>query len=144
MANDKFIPIKSSAIYKAAELINSAGPRSKEVLLTEIDFGPKKERHGKFEHAFSIGWLCETPAGTIDVTEKSRKFFAYAEPNGEPIGEIKPAPTLPQYRGDWRGSQGISKKNIPNRRGLRPASDLAPAWSVRETVSIKTISGGDA
>jgi hypothetical protein len=109
------IPNKSSAAYKAAQLICASGPRSMEVLLTEVDFGPKKERHGKFAHAFSIGWLCETPAGTIDVTEKTRQHFAEQEPSAKPIGQITPA----QYRPSVFASPGLSKKNIPNRRGPR-------------------------
>lgn len=58
---------------------------------------------------------------------------AEAEESAEPIGQI--APTLPQYRGDWRASSGLSKKNIPNRRGVR--LDI-PDWSVRSSVSFHT------
>jgi hypothetical protein len=65
--------------------------------------------------------------------------IAQVEERVEPIGKI--TPTLPQYRPSVFASQGISKKNIPNRHGLRPASDSAPAWSRRESLSIRTISG---
>jgi hypothetical protein len=131
MTTNKAIPIKSSAIYKAAELINTAGPRSMEVLQAEIDCGPKKGRQEKFAHAFSIGWLCETPAGTIDVTEKTRQYFSELEPSAKPIGQITPA----QYRPSVFVSQGLSKKNIPNRRGTR--LDI-PEWSVRGDVVFHT------
>ena len=124
-------PIKSSAIYKAAELIITAGPRSMEVLQAEIDMGPKHARQKKLDHAFDIGWLCGTPAGTIDVTEKTREHFASLEPGSKPIGQITPA----QYRPSVFGSQGISKKNIPNSRGTR--IDI-PEWSVRKDVSFHT------
>jgi hypothetical protein len=140
MTTNKAVPIKSSAIYKAADLIIGAGPRSMEVLQAEIDFGPKHARRGKLEHAISIGWLCETPAGTIDVTEKTRQHFAEQERSSKPIGRITPA----QYRPSVFASPGLSKTNIPNRRGLRPAADMAPAWSVREAVTIKTVSGSEA
>jgi hypothetical protein len=140
MTINKAIPIKSSAVYKAASLIQQRGPMSLEVLQAEIDFGPKKTRQGKLVQAFSIGWLCETPAGTIDVTEKTRQHFADQEPGSKPIGQITPA----QYRPNVFASQGISKKNRPNRHGLRHASDLPPVWSRREDLSIKTIAGGEA
>lgn len=131
-------PFKSSAIYKAAELIITAGPRSMEVLQAEIDMGPKHARQKKLDHAFDIGWLCETPARTIDVTEKTRQHFAEQESGSKPIGQITPA----QYRPNVFASQGLSKKNIPNRRGMR--LDI-PEWSVKpDGYSIKSIHGGEA
>lgn len=132
------IPFKSSAIYKAAELIITAGPRSMEVLQAEIDMGPKHARQKKLDHAFDIDWLCETPDGTIDVTEKTREHFASLEQSSKPIGQITPA----QYRPNVFASQGLSKKNIPNRRGTR--NDI-PAWSVKpDGYHIKSVSGGGA
>jgi hypothetical protein len=123
-------PIKSSAIYKAAALIQQRGPLSMEVLQAEIDFGPKHTRKGKLDHAFDIGWLCETSAGTIGVTEKTRQHFADLEPSAKPIGQITPA----QYRPSVFASPVLSKRYIPNRKG--PRRDV-PAWSIRESVSFR-------
>jgi hypothetical protein len=131
-------PIKSCAIYKAAALISSSGPRSIAALHAEIDFGPKHSREKKLDHAFDIGWLCETEGGAIDVTENTRQHFAEQEPSNKPIGQITPA----QYRPSVFASPGLSKKNIPDRRGMR--LDI-PDWSRRpEGFSLKGVAGGEA
>jgi len=132
MTTTKVAPNTSSAIYKAAAHIEQSGPVTSEVLFVAVDFGPANARQGKLNHAYEIDWLQETPAGTIDLTESARKHFASKRPKPEYVGEITPA----QYRPSIFASQGLSKKNIPNSRGTR---DDIPAWSVRETVSIKTI-----
>lgn len=132
------LPSKDSAIYKAAELINKAGPHQLVELFAAVDFGPPKQRQEKLDRAFFLDWLRYTPSNLLDITEKARRHFAAQEPKVEYVGQITPA----RYRGDWRVST-LNKKNIPSRHGLRPASDSAPTWSLRESLSIKTVSGGD-
>jgi hypothetical protein len=132
-------PTTRSAIYKAIALILDKGPQTVEQLMTTIDFGAHGTQKSKIRQAIEADWIFETPAGTIDVTERTRQHFAAPEPKVEYVGQITPA----QYRGDWRAGEGLSKKNIPSRHGLRPASDSAPTWSHRESLSIKTVSGGD-
>jgi hypothetical protein len=129
------IPPKSCAIYKAATLINKAGPHQLVELFASIDFGPTKKRQEKLNHAIDTDWLCSAPDGRIDITEKARAHFADLEPSDKPIGQITPA----RYRGDWRAST-LDKKHIPNRRG--PRADV-PAWSVKpDGYSIKSVGGG--
>ena len=130
-------PSKSATIYAAAALIENKGPMHRAELFAAMDFGPEKTRENKLREAFQTDWLCETPAGQIDLTEFSLRHFDRQKPGApEYIGQITPA----QYRPDVFATT-LSKKHIPNRRGLR--ADV-PAWSVRETVSIKTIGGREA
>jgi hypothetical protein len=144
-ARSKFyIPSKGTAARLAAEHLFKTGPAPELELYAAVDFkcAPEK-RAEKLQRAVSTGVLTQLPDGKLDCTKAIRTYFedqACQKEEAKPIGEITPA----QYRPNIFASQGISKKNIPNRRGLRPASDLAPAWSVRETLSIKTIAGGEA
>jgi hypothetical protein len=131
-------PTTRSAIYKAIALILDKGPQTIEQLMTTIDFGAHGTQKSKIRQAIEADWIFETPAGTIDVTERTRQHFATPEPKVKYVGQITPV----QYRGDWRATT-LNKKNIPSRHGLRPASDSAPTWSLRESLSIKTVSGGD-
>jgi hypothetical protein len=108
-------PTTRSAIYKAIQLIIASGPRTTERLLAEIDFGAHGTQRPKIREAIQAGWIYETTAGTIDVTESTREHFAEPEPTEKYIGQITPA----QYRPSVFASPGISKKNIPNRRGPR-------------------------
>ena len=121
------------AAYKACELIIARGPQTIEQLMVAIDFGAHGTRKAKIRAAIQAGWMCETGAGTIDVTDSVRQHFAALEPKERPLGQITPT----QYRGDWRKGS-LSAKNIPSRHGLRPASDAAPAWSVRENPHFHT------
>jgi hypothetical protein len=131
-------PTTRSAIYKAIALILDKGPQTIEQLMTTIDFGAHGTQKSKIRQAIEADWIFETPVGTIDVTERTRQHFSAQEPKVEYVGQIAPA----RYRGDWRAST-LNKKHIPNSRGLRPAADMAPTWSLRESLSIKTVSGGD-
>jgi hypothetical protein len=133
---DRTTPPKGCAIYKAAELINSSGPRQMHELFASIDFGPQHKRTYKLDHAFDIDWLRATADGLVDITEKTRQHFADQEPKEEYIGQITPA----RYRGDWRVST-LNPKHIPNSRGMR--QDV-PAWSVRpDGFSLKGVAGGE-
>jgi hypothetical protein len=135
------IPGSHTAPYKAAEHLFKNGPATEEQLFVAVDMGNVAcRREEKLSGAITSGLLTQLPDGRIDCSASTRTYFEEKlsiEPEEGPIGEIKPAPTLPQYRGNWRGST-LSKRNIPNSRGLRPASDLAPAWSVRQDVSFHT------
>jgi len=125
------IPNTSSAIYKAAALIDVQGPMFASALFEAVDFGIQAERMNKLRHAFDLRWLCETPAGTVDLTENSRQHFVSRRPKEKYIGQIVPA----QYRPNVFASPGLSKKNIPSRRGQR---DDIPAWSVRANPTFQT------
>ncbi|WP_323142749.1 hypothetical protein [Massilia phyllosphaerae] len=125
-------PSSRGAAYKACELIINQGPKTVEQLLVAVDFGAHGTQQAKITAAIQAGWLHETPAGTIDVTESVREHFAGLAPKEKYAGQITP----PQYRPDIFRSQGLSKRYIPNSRGTR--ADV-PAWSVRETVKIVTI-----
>jgi len=131
-------PSRRGAAYKACELLTAQGPRTVEQLLVAIDFGSKGTQKTKLLAAIDAGWIYETPAGMVDVTEPVKQHFAALAPKEKSAaaGQV----VEPQYRGDWRGST-LSRQHIPNRRG--PRADV-PAWSVRETVSIKTIGGREA
>lgn len=136
MTVNRATPNTSAAIYKAAALIDEKGPQTIDDLFFEVNFGVQNDRMNKLQRAFDIGWLYETPVGTVDLTESTKRHFDRKRPS-DYVGQITPA----QYRPNIYASQGLSKKNIPNSRGMR--NDI-PNWSVRETVSIKTIGGGGA
>jgi len=138
MTTTKVAPNTGSAIYKAAAHLEHSGPISSESLFAVVDFGPVAGRQVKLNRAYELGWLQQTPAGTIDLTEGARQHFASKRPKEKYVGQIVPA----QYRGNVFASPGLSKKNIPSRRGQR---DDIPAWSVKpDGHSIKSIGGGKA
>jgi hypothetical protein len=128
-------PTTRSAIYKAIALILDKGPQTVEQLMTTIDFGAHGTQKSKIRQAIEADWIFETPAGTIDVTERTRQHFTAPEPKAEYIGQITPAPQWNVF-----ARPPLSRKNIPNSRGMR--QDV-PAWSVRpEGFSIKSVDGG--
>jgi hypothetical protein len=138
MTTIKTAPYVGSAAYKAAVHLEQSGPLPSEMLFVAVDFGPKKSRQAKLDHAYEIGWLEMTPAGTIGLTESTRAHFAEKQPKEGYVGQIVPA----QYRPNVFASPGLSKKFIPSRRGMR---DDIPAWSVKpDGHSIKSIGGGEA
>jgi len=124
-------PSSRGAAYKACELIITQGPMTVEQLLAAIDFGVHGTQKAKITAAIQAGWIYETTASTIDVTESVREHFAALAPKEKYAGEMTP----PAYRPNIFASQGLSKRYIPDRRGLR--ADV-PAWSVREATSFKT------
>jgi len=128
----KVTPNTGSAIYKAAAHLEHSGPISSESLFAVVDFGPATGRQMKLNRAYELGWLQQTPAGTIDLTEGARQHFASKRPKEKYVGQVVP----PQYRPDFRASLGLSPKNIPSRRGMR---DDIPAWSVRENPKYRTV-----
>ncbi|MFK3741411.1 hypothetical protein [Massilia sp. TN1-12] len=130
-SNINVAPLRRSAVYKTAELIIATGPRTLESLFVAVDFGVKSSRAEKLRLAFEANWLVQDKDGQIDVTDFARNHIAAQTPKMQYIGEITPA----QYRPNIYASQGLSKKNIPNRRGQR--NDI-PAWSVREIGSSQT------
>jgi hypothetical protein len=131
MTTHKATPIKSCAIYKAAELINRSGPYLLAELFAAVDFGPKNTRQRKLDHAFDIGWLCKTAHGAVDVTGKTKQHFAAQAPKQQYIGQITPA----AHRPNVFSSSGLSKRHIPNSRGTR--QDIPP-WSVRAAATFHT------
>ena len=131
-------PNKSATIYAAAAALHKRGPMSRADLFSFMDFGPENNRENKLQQAFDTNWLQEAD-GKIGLTDYSQRHFDCANPRGTQVGE----PTAPAYRGNVFGKP-LDPKRIPNRHGLRPANDAAPAWSRRESVSIKTIGGGEA
>lgn len=133
-------PHRSAAIYTAAAIIHKQGPMPREQLFARMDFGPENKRAHKLREAFETGWLRETTSGFISLTDFSKRHFERETPK-EYVGQITPA----RYQRNVFEGQGLSKKNIPKRGGLRPESDAAPAWSVKpDGYSIKSIGGGEA
>jgi hypothetical protein len=126
-------PGKLAAIYEAAALIKEKGPMRRLELFAAMDFGPERTRELKLREAFQTSWLREASSGHIELTEYSQQHFDRQKSASTYVGEVTP----PQYRGNWRTGT-LSRQHIPNRRGTR--ADV-PEWSVRETVSIKTIGG---
>jgi hypothetical protein len=130
-------PNRSATIYMAAVLIEKQGPMHRAQLYAAMDFGPEKTREGKLREAFEQDWLCETPAGQIDLTDFSLRHFENQKPKELYVGQV----AAPAYRPNIFASQGLSKRFIPDRRG--PRADV-PDWSVRDTVTIKTIGRREA
>lgn len=130
-ANLNIAPLSRSAVYKAAELIIASGPRTLESLFVAVDFGVKSSRAEKLRLAFEANWLCQDDDGQIDVTEFARNHIAAQGPKKQYIGQITPS----QYRPNVFESQGLSKKNIPRRGGMR--SDI-PDWSKPDQFSPTT------
>lgn len=107
-------PNASSAIYKAAALIDAQGDKTATELFVAVDFGVASDRVSKLQRAFDIGWLCETPAGTVDLTESTKRHFDRQRPS-DYVGQITPA----TYRPNVFASPGLSKRFIPSRQGTR-------------------------
>lgn len=129
-------PNKSATIYAAASMLHKRGETmTRADLFATIDFGPANNRDNKLQQAFDTNWLQEAD-GKIGLTDYSQRHFDCRKVKAANDG----VPTAPAYRGNVFASQGLSKQYIPNRRG--PRADV-PAWSVRETLSIKTIGGGE-
>lgn len=126
MTTIRTVPKSSMAIYKAAALINSAGPHQVVKLFASIDFGPNSARKGKLTYAHEIEWLRTTPDGLIDITESTRLYFASLQPKEKFVGEK----AAPQYRGDWRAGS-LSRQHIPNRRG--PRADAPAIYGANPT-----------
>lgn len=125
--------------YLAGEYLHKAGPQTKEALFAAVSFGAQAyKRQDALDRAIQSSWLMETSDGKIACGADARRYYSSLAPEGDqPTAE----PTAPAYRGNVFGKP-LDPKRIPNRRGLRPANDAAPAWSVREKLSIKTIGGG--
>jgi hypothetical protein len=128
--------------YLAGEYLYKYGSCTEAELFLAVNFGKSKyEREVALQGAIRGGWLMETQRGKIACSLAATDYYAEQsdKPKEEYVGQIAPAPQRNVF-----ASPGLSKKNIPNRHGLRPASDIAPAWSVREKVSIKTITGNQS
>jgi hypothetical protein len=128
--------------YLAGEYLYRNGPCTDVELFLAVKFGKSQnERAAALQSAIRGGWLIETQRGKIACSPAATDYYdGYSEaPEEKYVGQIAPAPQRNVF-----ASPGLSKKNIPNRHGLRPASDIAPAWSVREKVSIKTITGNQS
>lgn len=108
-------PSSRGAAYKACELIIAKGPQTAEQLFAAIDFGPRGAKQPKITAAIQAGWIVQTPAGALDVTDSVRAHFASLAPKEKTRGQV----AGPTYRGDIFASQGLSPQHIPNRRGPR-------------------------
>lgn len=117
------IPSALAAIHKAAKLIISLGPQTRRQLFTTIDFGAQHTHEEKLKDAFERGWLYETPAGTIDVTESTRKHFADQQSKEKYVGQVAPPAWRPNLM-----TGTLNPKYHTNSRGPR---DDAPEWSRR-------------
>lgn len=133
------MPAQGTASRMAAEYLFKNGPATELEILMAVDFGcDRAKREEKLQRSIGAGVLTQRADDKLDCSAEAKAFFEkLAGDQGEtkPIGEIKPAPTLPQYRGDWRASSGLSKRNIPNSRGTR--LDI-PEWSIRDRVTFHT------
>jgi hypothetical protein len=132
-------PSKSAAIYTAALIIDKRGAMPRDELFARMDFGPAVTREKKLQQAFDTDWLGETQTGFISLTDYSKRILDRDKPKEEYVGQITPT----TYRPNVFASPGLSAQHIPKRGGLRPASDLAPAWSVKpDGCSVKSAGGG--
>jgi hypothetical protein len=120
------IPSPSSAIYRAALLIDKEGPQPLETLCKEVQLGSEESRQKKLDRAYEVDWLRKTAAGWIDITEFTKRYFERRRPKEE-----EGTPTLPAYRGDIFKSPGLSPKYIPNRRG--PRADAPAIYGANPT-----------
>lgn len=136
-------PREGEIPHAAGAYVYKYGSCSETELFLAVNFGRSKhERAVALQSAIRGGWLIETERGTIACSPAALDYYDAQEdkPKEEYVGQIVPAATRNVFAGS-----GLSKKHIPNRHGLRPASDLAPAWSVKpDGYSIKSIGGGDA
>lgn len=132
---------RDSAAYLAAEFIFKHGPQLPEELVPVADFGHKmSHKQDKLDRAILSGWLAQDADGKVDCGAKARAHFQAAaglEADVKPLGQIAAARQQPSVF----ARPPLSKKYIPNRRGLR--HDV-PEWSVRTSASFKSLAGGDA
>jgi hypothetical protein len=129
-------PIKGEIPHTAGEYLYKHGPCIESELFLAVEFGRgQHERAVALQSAIRSGWLMETSRGTIACSPAATDYYdeqSDKEP-GEYVGQIVPAATRNVF-----ATQGLGKKYQINSRGLRPASDLAPAWSVREGITFHT------
>lgn len=129
--------------YLAGEYLYKYGSCSEAELFLAVNFGKSQyEREVALQGAIRGGWLMETQRGKIACSPDATDFYDELgdKPKEEYVGQIAPAPQRNVF-----ASPGLSKKYQINSRGLRPASDLAPAWSNRAAgFGFKSVAGGDA
>lgn len=141
--NIAILAVRQAAQYVAAAHIFEHGPQSRSDLFSIANFGLKNHvRHDRLERALNSGWLVETVEGKVDIGAIAREHFEQeaAEESAtadKPIGQI----VAPREPANVFSRPPLSKKYIPNRRGLRQG---VPEWSVRSSASFKSLAGGDA
>jgi hypothetical protein len=106
-------PNANQAIYAAAELIHSEGPKSTAELYAAIYFGRAGDRSHKISNAIASGWLIDGP-GKIDISDFARahfdaidrpaaKYIGIPAAPREPLTPLHLRPTL-KYKTDSSGS----------------------------------------
>lgn len=129
--------------YLAGEHLYKYGSCTEAELFLAVKFGKSQnERAAALQSAIRGGWLMETERGKIACSPAATDYYdGYSEvPEEKYVGQVAPAPQRNVF-----ASPGLSKKYRICSRGLRPASDLAPAWSNRPAgFGFKSIAGGDA
>jgi len=130
---------RGSAAYQAAEHIFNHGPQDPAALFEAIDFGSNKSsKQEKLDRAVCSGWLTQGPDFKVDCGTLARSYFkskSGVEEEVKPLGQIAAVRSVNVF-----DRPALSKKYIPNRRGVR--RDI-PEWSVRESASFKSLGGGE-
>ena len=128
---------RGTPAYAAGEYLYKHGPQSTPTLFAAVDFSGKSTRPEEaLQRAVSYGWLLDRD-GKIDISPSARAHF-------DALAGIVVVPYVGQIAAAREVANvftrpPLSKKHIPNPRGLR--QDIPP-WSVRSDASFKTVAGG--
>jgi hypothetical protein len=132
-------PAPTEVPYRAGEYLFKNGPVSKEGLFLAVPFphAPLR-REDALQRAIRAGWLIETLDGKIACSSTAIEFYedkAY-EAATKPMGQV----AGPRNQVNLLDRPSLSKKNMPNSRGIR--QDI-PKWSERPVgFGFKSIAGG--
>ena len=130
---------RGTASYAAGEYLHKNGPMSPHALFAVVDMGHKVgHQEDTLQRGIRSGWLDQQDDGRIGISNFARAHYDQLE--GE---KVRPAGQVAAMREPVSvfTRPALSKKHIPNPRGLR--QDI-PAWSVREKTSFKSLGGGEA
>lgn len=117
---------RGTASYAAGEHLYKHGPMNTHELFAVVDMGHKtSHQDDTLRRGIRSGWLIEQVDGKISISAFARTHYDQLEgEKARPAGQV----AAPREAADVFARPALSKKYIPNRRGIR--QDI-PAWSVR-------------
>ena len=130
---------RGTASYAAGEYLHKHGALTPHALFAVVDMGHKAgHQEDTLQRGIRSGWLVQQDDGKISISNFARVHYDQLE--GE---KVRPAGNVAALREPTSvfTRPALSKKHIPNPRGLR--QDI-PAWSVREKASFKSLGGGQS
>jgi hypothetical protein len=137
MTSNRYSPPQEkrrSLRHVLGEFIYKNGPQTEIALRVNADLGGKSsDRTSAVQNSIRSGWLTIQADGRIGCSATAREHYdsLHGIKAHKPLGQLA---TL-RERGNVYERPPLSKRHIPNSRGLR---DDVPAWSVRTNTSFHT------